>query len=287
MKKENRKKHLILIILLLAAALYAFLWQQNSSLVTTEYTVQADVPAAFDGTRIVQISDLHNKRFGKGQHRLVEEIKAAQPDIIVMTGDMVDMMHGAGEWGCATGCVPGGDYNAAIELVRAAVDIAPVYYVNGNNDHRCRLYGEYIELVQESGAVVLNNASVQLADESGEYINIAGLDNSFVNSGILQQVKEDEGFTLLLAHKPHFADRYCDAGAELVLSGHAHGGQFGSCSGQGMYAPGQGFFPSHTSGCFRLNGRTQMVVSRGLGNSLFPQRLFNRPEVVVVELEKE
>lgn len=290
MEQQNNGKRLKVAILcvLLFAALYALLWQQNSAPVVTEYRVQADIPAGFDGLRIVQISDLHNKRFGKGQARLLSKIDEAKPDIIVMTGDMVDMLHGAGEWGCVTGCYPGGDYAAAIELVRAATEIAPVYYVNGNNDRRCALYGEYIELVRQSGAVVLCNEEQKLTGKDGEFIYIAGLDNSFVGSGILERVKEDDAFTLLLAHKPHFGEQYSAAGAELVLSGHAHGGQFGGCSGgQGIYAPGQGFFPDRTSGCFELSEGTRMVVSRGLGNSLFPQRLLNRPEVVVVELAKE
>ena len=244
------------------------------------------MPEAFDGYTIVQISDLHGKSFGREQQRLVGAVREAQPDIIVMTGDIIDQYHGTGEWGCATGCAFGGDCDSALRLVEQVVSIAPVYYVNGNHDEWCFAYDEYIEQVKKLGVNFLSNEMTYITTETGESICIAGLANRFEGSDILGRVAREESYTILLAHKPHYFDLYCESGAELVFSGHAHGGQFGSGScnnDQGWFAPGQGALPSLTSGTF-TDGGTTMVVSRGLGSSIFPQRLGNRPELVVVTL---
>ena len=277
---RTRKK---IILALCAAALLALvIWTVwgNTSLVLTEYTVQdPDIPAAFDGFRIVQVSDLHNGEFGRENGRLLELIRAAQPDIIAITGDLIDSRHT--------------DIPVALAFAERAVEIAPCYYVTGN--HESRMEAEYAQLkagLLALGVAVLENEKVEL-DRSGETIQLLGvLDPAFEthyrtteaatmekNLASLSQ----EGYQILLSHRPEFMDLYTQYDIDLVLSGHAHGGQVRLPYIGGLFAPSQGIFPKYDAGLFEEDG-TQMLVSRGIGSSIIPLRFNNRPEVVLITL---
>ena len=277
------KRRVIVLItaaVLVPALLIWLLWA-NSSPAATQVTVASGaLPEAFEGFKIAHVSDLHNAVFGRKNEKLLSLIRAAEPDIIAITGDLIDSRHT--------------DIDSALAFVEAAAEIAPVYYVTGN--HESRLDFDEIEpRLIAAGARVLRNEAEDIG-HGGERIRLAGIDDpSFIRTGgtaeeraaaELEQLGDGGGtFTVLLAHRPELVEVYAEYGAGLVLSGHAHGGQVRLPLLGGLYAPGQGLLPEYDSGLYSL-GETQMVVSRGLGNSVAPLRVNNRPELVIVTLSR-
>ena len=263
------KRRVIVLItaaVLVPALLIWLLWA-NSSPAATQVTVASGaLPEAFEGFKIAHVSDLHNAVFGRKNEKLLSLIRAAKPDIIAITGDLIDSRHT--------------DIDSALAFVEAAAEIAPVYYVTGN--HESRLDFDEIEpRLIAAGARVLRNEAEDIG-RGGERIRLAGIDDpSFIRTGgtaeeraaaELEQLGDGGGtFTVLLAHRPELVEVYAEYGAGLVLSGHAHGGQVRLPLLGGLYAPGQGLLPEYDSGLYSL-GETQMVVSRGLGNSVAPLR---------------
>lgn len=282
-KKSKKRRIVVLAVLavLLAAAIGWIVWG-NTALTISKFTVASPkLPAAFSGFRIVQVSDLHNAAFGESNEKLLAMIEEAEPDILVITGDLVDSRRT--------------DLETAIAFAEQAAAIVPVYYVSGNHEARIPDYDKLKQGLESTGIVILKNERIEL-ERSGERIALCGLDDpSFrpdypggdaentVERSLAGFMSEDEVYTVLLAHRPEFFKLYAGYGADLVFSGHAHGGQIRLPFLGGIVAPGQGLFPKYDAGLY-THGTANMVVSRGLGNSLFPFRLNNRPEVVTVEL---
>lgn len=277
----KRRVIVLIIAAVLVPALLIWLLWANSSPAATQVTVASGaLPGAFEGFKIAHVSDLHNAVFGRENEKLLSLIRAAEPDIIAITGDLIDSRHT--------------DIDSALAFVEAAAEIAPVYYVTGN--HESRLDFDEIEpRLIAAGARVLRNEAEDIG-RGGERIRLAGIDDpSFIRTGgtaeeraaaELEQLGDGGGtFTVLLAHRPELVEVYAEYGAGLVLSGHAHGGQVRLPLLGGLYAPGQGLLPEYDSGLYSL-GETQMVVSRGLGNSVAPLRVNNRPELVIVTLSR-
>lgn len=235
------------------------------------------VPTAFDGFRIVQVSDLHDAEFGEGNEKLIRLVREAKPDVIFITGDVIDSNR----------------YNLAqsMEAVRGLVQIVDVYYVLGNHEVATNDVPTIYRELQSAGVTILPNISVTL-EKDGDQLVIAGIEDPLMNKNTETMLETalvnvpEELFTLLLAHRPEMVNVYTDYGMDVVFSGHAHGGQFRIPGVGGLIAPGQGWLPTYTAGVYE-RADTSMVVSRGLGNSGVPQRLFNLPEVVVVELKSE
>jgi predicted MPP superfamily phosphohydrolase len=182
------------------------------------------------------------------------------------------------------------DVEIALAFAAEAVRIAPCYYVTGN--HEARIPAAFRELRQglaELGVTVLQNESL-LLERAGETITLIGVDDpQFRGSTMDRKLAElvwREDFTVLLSHRPELFETYVQSGADLVLSGHAHGGQFRLPFLGGVYAPDQGLFPAYDAGLF-VEGDTQMVVSRGIGNSIFPLRFNNPPELILVTLGRQ
>jgi uncharacterized protein len=281
-RKNLKIKHKFCIIFLslLVLLIWFCYWQNNSIEISYIQYKNADIPGAFNGYRILQISDLHNKSFGKNQSKLIAKINKCKPDIIVITGDLVDC-HRL-------------NISLAMDFVKQAVTIAPVYYVAGNHERWSQVYTIIKEQLIELGVTVLDNESVIVKRGDGQ-ISITGLmDPNFLLSNNqstnvindtlrLLKDKETSDFNILLSHRPELIDIYENEKYDLVFSGHAHGGQFRLPILGGFYAPNQGFNPKYTSGLYNKNDTT-MIVSRGLGNSVIPIRLFNRPELIVVTL---
>ena len=282
------KKKRITAVFLAAAVLAGFCtWQNNDLTVSRSQVMSERIPAEFDGYTIVQVSDLHNKEFGKGQRRIVSKIAEEEPDLIVITGDMIDSRNT--------------DVGAALDFAQKAVSVAPCYYVPGNHENRIpEAYEELKTGLRESGVTILENEAAELKRDD-KSITLMGVLDPIFNVGKTDaagNILEDERtvmeaqlknldslnrFTILLSHRPEMLDVYAEAGLDLVFTGHAHGGQWRLPGLGGIIAPGQGFFPEYTEGS-HTEGDTTMYVSRGLGNSLMPIRIFNRPELVVVEL---
>lgn len=280
---RSKGKIIFLSVILFAIAFAFWVLWSNIAIEVSEYTItDSEIPVSFSGFRIVQVSDLHNVEFGEKNEELIALIKKAKPDIIVLTGDLADSRRT--------------DIAVALDFVRQAVAIAPTYYITGNHESRISDYGVLKAGLIEAEVVVLENESVDIkrADEAITILGIQdmgfGDDFFFTDYEIFEQYKntlpKSENYTVMLAHRPHLFGNYAAFGADLVLSGHAHGGQFRLPFVGGVFAPGQGFWPKYDAGLFD-KGESKMIVSRGLGKSVIPLRFNNRPELVVVELKSE
>lgn len=265
----------------LVAGTAGWLWWGNRAvMVHTISVTDQRLPQEFEGFRIAQISDLHNEVFGTGNGELLTLLAGTRPDIIVITGDLIDSRRT--------------DVSAALEFVRGAVEIAPVYYVAGN--HESRLPEEFwmLERCMENLGVSVLRGERTLLTREGAAIALIGVDDPTFQDkdsanwpGIVEEelgkLREEGLYSILLIHRPELLETYARAGMNLVFSGHAHGGQVRIPFVGGVIAPNQGFFPQYDGGLYTM-GDTQMVVSRGLGNSLCPLRVNNRPEIVLAEL---
>ncbi len=283
MKKKIRS----ILIFTAALILSAFVWviYENGNVKLTEQEFKSvRIPKAFDGFTIAHVSDLHGASFGKDQERLITQLRASNPDIIAVTGDIIDSRRLETE--------------AALTFAEKAVDIAPVYYAPGNHEARIDEYPEFEEQLKTIGVIALRNETVAI-ERGEESIKITGIDDplfimreesltaeSAVTRELEYALDEQSGFTLLLSHRPELIETYASFNVDLALSGHAHGGQIRLPSVGGIYAPGQGFLPKYTEGEIR-SGNTSVIVSRGLGNSIFPFRINNDPEIVFIRLKSE
>ncbi len=288
MKKQPSKRPLALLcalIVLLTALIIWIIWGNTALMISTVAISDVRIPSEFSGFRIVQISDLHNAEFGEGNKILLQKISGAKPDIIVITGDLVDSRHT--------------DMDVALDFVKKAVEIAPVYYVTGNHEARLSQYKELKMCLEEAGVIVLEDEAVQL-ERNGGTVTLIGLSDpkftikgdafnevtAMVSTKLNNLMNDEQDYTILLSHRPELFDTYVSCGVDLVLSGHAHGGQFRLPLVGGLFVPNQGLFPKYDAGLY-TDGSTNMVVSRGIGNSIISVRFNNRPEIVLVELKTE
>lgn len=275
---------LVILIVTLCFALLWFLYWQNNTVETTRYEVLG-APAAFDGFVIAQVSDLHNDEFGERNEYLLEKLRALEPDLVAITGDMIDSRST--------------DIDVSLDFARAALEIAPVYYVPGNHENRLAVYAEFRKSLRDMGVVVLEDEAAAI-ERGGDAINIIGLNDPNIRArkrqpsyaaeeykSVMRALSERHkgGFNIMLAHRPEYFEDYAENDFALVLSGHAHGGQFRIPGRGGLYAPSQGVLPRYTEGAHTKNGTT-LIISRGLGSSVFPTRLFNRPELIGVTLKR-
>ena len=282
------KKKRIIVLAVVAAVLLAFvIWTAwgNTALELNTYTISSDkLPEAFDGYRIAHVSDLHNAEMGKSNEKLLDMMREAEPDSIAITGDIIDSRNT--------------DVEIALEFTKAAMEIAPCYYVTGNHEARVSEYDELKEGLIEQGVVVLDDERIEI-ELSGETIALLGVndpsfetdylfgDSETVMKNRLQEISDAENkFTILLSHRPELFEIYADNNVDLVLSGHAHGGQFRLPFVGGLVAPNQGLFPKYDAGLY-TEENTNMIVSRGIGNSILPFRFNNRPEVILIELNSK
>ena len=276
-------KIFIIIIVLLVIILIWQIWENNSLSVSHIKYTNSKIPKAFKGYRIVQISDLHNKQFGKNQSKLIERIKECNPDIVVITGDLVDDKR----------CSLDVSLEMSTSFVTQVSEIAPVYYVAGNHEAYTGEYKKIKQKLSETNINMLDNESVVISKNEEELMLIGVLDpyfyggsessNSKKLNNELKELSDNDYFKVLLSHRPELMDIYVDNKIDLVFAGHAHGGQFRIPLIGGIIAPSQGFFPKYIDGEYVENDTT-MIVSRGLGASIIPIRIFNKPEIVLVEL---
>ena len=281
-KSPHTRRHR-LIPAVLAAALLAggFLYWDNTALQTARFDpVFTDLPAGFDGCRIVVLSDLHGAEFGAGNEALFAAVAAEAPDYIFYLGDLEDKYRGP---------TPG--YAEAVADGLSA--IAPTYYVTGNHEWAIGDVPALKERLTAHGVNVLSNEYVTL-ERNGDAIVLAGIDdpNGYADQkppeALAAELYEALGdpFWLLLAHRNNrFASQYSLLGADLVLSGHGHGGIIRLPGTDGLLSTERTLFPSYTAGLYEENG-SALFVTRGLGNSGPSFRLFNRPEVAVVTLHR-
>ena len=269
-----RKKKYLAVLMLLCLAFIGWMTWGNCTVGCTRYALAFDeLPAVFDGFTIAQVSDFHNSRLGDA---VIRHLEKAQPDMIAITGDLVDANHT--------------DIDVALNLAAQLTQIAPCYYISGN--HEAWLseadYARLENSLCDMGVTVLNDRAVPV-EKDGEAIAVTGIaDSGFGHSLSAQEIDElspEGAFTVLLAHRPEKFDDYVCSGADLTLSGHVHGGQFRLPFVGGVIGPYYIFFPEYDAGVFAEGGQ-RMIVSRGIGNSVVPVRFGNRPEVVLIELNR-
>ena len=277
--KTKKKKFYITIpvFLILWTVLIIWGYYQNHHIVITKYNYQNDkIDEALDGYTIVQVSDLHNQSFGFNEKNLIVKIKNEDPDIIVVTGDTIDSAHTS--------------YNRSLNFLKEISELAPVYFITGNHEKwlekkKPEKINAFYKDIEEAGINIIDNEVVEISD--GFYL--IGLADDELGGSMLRELTENlskDGLKILLAHEPKYYDNYSACGVDLVLTGHVHGGQFIIPGKGGFVSPEFTFFPELYEG-EHIYGKTTMIISRGLGNSLIPLRINNYPELVIIKLNKK
>lgn len=275
-----------IISLIILAFLWVVLYDSNRFVVTRYAVTNAKLKK---NLRVVVLADLHNKRYGKQNERLLEAVEECRPDLILIAGDMLTAK-------------PGAPFDTAVELVGALAANYPVYYGIGNHEHRLELYPEeygdmgqrYEAAIRETGAVWLVNSHVTLEDYGiavyGSRIDryyyrrfqVPDMSSEYLRS-ILGQA-DGRTYNILLAHNPDYFPQYAAWGADLVCSGHVHGGVVQlPLLKKGVVSPSVRLFPKYDGGLFR-EGASTMILSRGLGMHTIPLRAFNPGEMILLEL---
>lgn len=275
------RKMLLIILLIIIIGIVTY--RGNTTVGTSFYEVSSDrLPASFEGYKIVQLSDLHDAKFGENHQDVVNEVKSIGPDAIFITGDFVDRNRYKLE--------------QSLILLEELQHVAPIYYVTGNHEISTNDVARIKEGLQQFGVRILSDEVEIITSDKNESIAIGGVedplsstleDEEAVEVAIISAFDNlpTDMFKILLSHRPELFDTYVNNQIDITFSGHAHGGQFRIPGVGGLLSPGQGVFPKLTSGIHEKDG-SRLVVSRGLGNSIMPVRLFNQPEIVVVTLKK-
>lgn len=281
--KTKGKKHrgrgclTALIILALIAAAAAFLIKDSrDDLEISRYEVKSQkLPESFDGFKIVQLSDLHGAEFGEDGMGLVEKVEELEPDIIALTGDFV---------------TDEGDLAAVEKLAARLTELCPVYFVSGNHEFGSGLAVKVRNILERAGVKYLSNEYLTISrGEDG--ILLGGVEDPLAYADMLSpdelaQKMNDaapDAFKILLGHRNYWMTEYPELPVDLIFCGHAHGGLIRIPGVGGLIGTDRRLFPDFDAGEYN-NGRYTLIVSRGLGNSVPIPRVFNRPEIVCVEL---
>lgn len=277
--KEHRGRGCLtaLIILALIAAAAAFLIKDSrDDLEISRYEVKSQkLPESFDGFKIVQLSDLHGAEFGEDGMELVEKVKELEPDIIALTGDFV---------------TDEGDLAAVEKLAARLVKLCPVYFVSGNHEFGSGLAVKVRNILERAGVKYLSNEYLTISRGEDEIL-LGGVEDPLAYADMLSpdelaQKMNDaapDAFKILLGHRNYWMTEYPELPVDLIFCGHAHGGLIRIPCVGGLIGTDRRLFPDFDAGQFN-NGRYTLIVSRGLGNSVSIPRIFNRPEIVCVEL---
>lgn len=284
---------IIFIFIGIFILMYLYIKYNVNTLEVTKYVVEnKKVPKEFDGYNIVQISDLHSKLFGENNKKLIQKIKSLNPDIVVVTGDLID-----GE---------NNNYNVALDFMKEISKLYRVYYIIGNHEQKSLIkkykdeYKDYFNKLHQIDFVNLDNNKVEIV-KGDSNINLYGLtvpyscykylfDNQETTSIDINFLEEKLGkvdreqFNILLAHTPFYFDEYEKWGADLTLCGHVHGGIVRLPIVGGLLSPDRKFFPKYDLGEY-IKNKSTMIVSKGLGGSKVLIRVNCKPEIVNIKLK--
>lgn len=276
----KRRRIVVPILLVLVAIAAALLLLSKYGLSVTRLSLEFEnLPRGFDGFKIVQLSDLHGSEFGQDNARLIEAVAKEEPDIIALTGDFLDEGKA------------GRELPALGALVAELIKLAPVYFVSGNHDWASGASSELFETLTAAGVVCLRNDFVYL-ERGGDVIVLGGVDDP---NGPVDMETPDEfvarlrseapgAFTLLLAHRAYWAERYPELDVDLILCGHTHGGIVRLPFLGGVAGTNFALFPEYDAGLFETESY-KLYISRGLGNSVPLPRFLNTPELVSITLK--
>ena len=278
------------LIMLMIVGIGMFCYYQNNGLIITKIKINCNIKGK---VKIVQLSDLHSKEFGENNYNLFKKVIEQDPDILFATGDIIDSNSK--------------NIDSIIKLLSDINKIVPVFYIPGNNEVRIEKLEEILNKLKDEKINVLNNEIISINVKQNR-INILGLvegknfkEKFLVNKAkgtysyegdkeLFNRLEKKSGLKLVLSHYPENFEAagdksYSKYNFDIMFSGHAHGGQFILPGIGGLFAPGQGIRPKYYGGLY--GNKNKLVVSRGLGNSGFPLRLFNRPDIVVVDIEQK
>ncbi|MEG0308115.1 MAG: metallophosphoesterase [Clostridium sp.] len=265
------------------------LYYDNNRLTTSRYNITSTkIPSAFEGFKILQLSDLHSKSFGKENHKLINDIDKENPDIIVMTGDMVNSRDN--------------NFDIFINLAKIIAEKYEVYFVLGNNEQKLdNDKSDFLmKKLRQIGVKILNNRKVKLT-KGDNTVNLYGMwfslsyyrDMSSEYSKDIYFKEEnmknilglcnDKEYNILLTHNPLYFDTYTKWGADLVIAGHVHGGLIRLPLLGGLLSPERKFFPKYSAGEYSIEG-SKLILNTGLGSKIIIPRVFNRPEISVITL---
>lgn len=272
------------IALIVLAGIIIFLYLQNNILDITQYNIESNDCGSL---KIVQLSDLHSKPFNK----VLKKTQEINPDIICITGDYINDK-------CK-------NKDKMLNFGKELVKIAKVYYITGNHERRLENFESIMQELSDIGFIVLLNR-ISVYNDKGFDVNILGLDENQADfkdykarkngtfvykdmSPYFAELENNSGFKIVLSHFPENFENvkemnYSQYDFDIQLSGHAHGGQFCLPFIGPVFSPGQGLFPKYAKGSF--GNRPKLIVSRGLGNAEFPFRLFNHPEINVININQ-
>ena len=287
---KNKK---IIVLIFIALIFIGILICFVKKIDVTKYTISNEkIPEEFNGFKIVQLSDFHSQGYRNTTEDIINKVKHINPDIIVMTGDMVS-------WDME-------DIDEVKVLIKSLVELYPIYYIDGNHEHLAEIlrpgkYVAFIEFMKELGVTTIKNDYIEIykGDKSinlyginlpldgatGLYVNKFQLEKNYVEKTLPEA--NEEKFNILLAHTPTVIKPYSQWGADLVLCGHMHGGIVRiPFTNIGLLSPERTIFPKYAAGKFKVNGSI-MIVNRGIGGSSFDLRLFTNPEITVITLKSK
>lgn len=272
------------IALIVLAGIIIFLYLQNNIIDITQYNIKSSDCGSL---KMVQLSDLHSKPFNK----VLKKTQELNPDIICITGDYINDK-------CK-------NKDKMLNFGKELVKIAKVYYITGNHERRLENFDSIMQELSDIGFIVLLNR-ISVYNDKGFDVNILGLDENQADfkdykarkngtfvykdmSPYFAELENNSGFKIVLSHFPENFENvkemnYSQYDFDIQLSGHAHGGQFCLPFIGPVFSPGQGLFPKYAKGSF--GNRPKLIVSRGLGNAEFPFRLFNHPEINVININQ-
>ena len=279
-KRYHRQKRgcaapfFVLILLFIVGGLYLY-WDNNTIAVHEETIYAENLPAEFDGLRIAHLSDLHGKEFGENNSLLIEQVANARPDVIFITGDLIDQES---------------QYERLGVLMDGLTAIAPTYYVTGNHEWAVRKVPELKTLLREHNVQVLSD-EYELWNRGDATLAIAGVDDpngpADQKTGPELRGEINADFTLLLSHRDT-VEEYASWGYDVVFCGHGHGGIFRiPIIDRGLISTNRTLFPKYDGGIYEIGNGVFCCVSRGLGSNTVPIhafRLFNRPDLPIVTL---
>ncbi len=280
----------MVIIIGILCLLIVWIWDNNHHIVVTKYRHE-NLKCKEGGRvyRIVQLSDIHGDLpFGKSR-KIYEEVSRNDPDIVVVTGDSIDKIHLRHK-------------EKVLKLFAKIQEKYPLYVVTGNHEYMQADCEDFLHQMEQEGIRVFHDEWVDVQCGACA-LRLIGLDDPYALyrgnvpdkyctprhafechvRELFRDIPPIGCGVVLCSHRPEYLGLYAEIGSDIVLAGHAHGGQWRLPLLGALISPDQGFHPAYTEGRYD-NGRTAMYVSRGLGNSVVPFRLFNRPEIVVLDI---
>lgn len=272
----TRKRWILLILIIAVLAIIGKAYYDTNVFRTVDVTFTTDELPAGTSIRILQISDVHNKQFGGNNKRLIDAADNANPDMIVVTGDLIDRDTS--------------DINPMLDLMEALSDVTEqIYFVTGNHEWDNPYTEDIIEGIKARGIPILNNKNTQV-EVNGAVVNLAGIADHYTGHHDLNKAFEGisrEYYTILLSHAPLVIQNDQAASADLILSGHTHGGQIRFPFVGGVIAPGEELFPKYDKGTFEFAPNSYLYIDAGLGTSILPIRFMNQSQMTMVTVKGE